>query len=203
MAIYNGGLNIVAQDISGKEDKSNKVSSWSSDTTDTNYPSEKLVKSALDGKAEKSEIETSVTTDSLTAGAITPKGSANIGSPNGKFNEVYALNMHTDAISTSEITGLTYSPIMGVCDMSLSDWNDATKTGFYAIYGGPNSPGSDEWFFGQVISFGDADWVLQTLYPFTDETSLKTRRVYQRGMFDGNWGAWEEINYYKYGAVFN
>lgn len=42
------------QDISGKEDKSNKVTAWSDTTTDTNYPSEKLVKSALDGKAASS-----------------------------------------------------------------------------------------------------------------------------------------------------
>ena len=39
------------QDITGKEDKSNKVTSWSSTTTDTNYPSEKLVKDSLDSKA--------------------------------------------------------------------------------------------------------------------------------------------------------
>ena len=51
MAIYNGGLNIIAPDISGKEDKSNKVTTWSSTTTDEHYPSEKLVKDALDGKA--------------------------------------------------------------------------------------------------------------------------------------------------------
>lgn len=58
MAIYNGGLNIVAQDISGKEDKSNKVTTWSSTTTDTNYPSEKLVKSALDTKVNTSDALT-------------------------------------------------------------------------------------------------------------------------------------------------
>ena len=36
------------QDISGKENISNKVKSWSSTTTDANYPSEKLVKDSLD-----------------------------------------------------------------------------------------------------------------------------------------------------------
>ena len=54
MAIYNGGLNIIAPDISGKEDKSNKVTAWSSTTTDEHYPSEKLVKDALDNKADES-----------------------------------------------------------------------------------------------------------------------------------------------------
>lgn len=46
------------QDISGKEDKSNKVTAWSATTTDTHYPSEKLVKSALDGKAASSHTHT-------------------------------------------------------------------------------------------------------------------------------------------------
>lgn len=98
MAIYNGGLNIVAQDISGKEDKSNKVAAWSSTTTDEHYPSEKLVKGALDGKAEKSEIEASVTTNSLTAGAILPKGSANIGLEKSWFNNAYANRLYTDIL---------------------------------------------------------------------------------------------------------
>jgi len=40
------------QDVSGKEDKSNKVTSWSQTTTDTNYPSEKLVKDSLDNKSK-------------------------------------------------------------------------------------------------------------------------------------------------------
>lgn len=41
------------QDITGKEDISNKVSSWSSTTNNTRYPTEKLVKDSLDGKQEK------------------------------------------------------------------------------------------------------------------------------------------------------
>ena len=40
--------------MSGKEDTSNKVTSWSSTTTDTHYPSEKLVKTDLDNKISKS-----------------------------------------------------------------------------------------------------------------------------------------------------
>lgn len=36
-----------------KEDKANKVTAWSSTTSDTNYPSEKLVKGSLDNKVDK------------------------------------------------------------------------------------------------------------------------------------------------------
>ena len=41
---------LVSSDISGKEDSNNKVTSWSSTTNDTRYPSEKLVKNSLDAK---------------------------------------------------------------------------------------------------------------------------------------------------------
>ena len=44
-------VTISHQDISGKEDTTNKVTSWSSTTNDTHYPSEKLVKDSLDLKA--------------------------------------------------------------------------------------------------------------------------------------------------------
>lgn len=40
--------------LDGKEVTSNKVTSWSSTTTDAHYPSEKLVKAGLDGKANSS-----------------------------------------------------------------------------------------------------------------------------------------------------
>lgn len=43
---------LQSSDITGKEDKSNKVSSWSGTTTNDHYPSEKLVKDSLDAKQE-------------------------------------------------------------------------------------------------------------------------------------------------------
>ena len=49
--------------ISGKEDKSNKVSSWSNTTTDTHYPSEKLVKDSLDGKANSTHTHSQYLTE--------------------------------------------------------------------------------------------------------------------------------------------
>lgn len=44
------------QDISGKEDKFNKVTSISSSSTDTQYPSAKVVYDSLDSKADKSQV---------------------------------------------------------------------------------------------------------------------------------------------------
>ena len=45
------------QDISGKEDSSNKVTSWSATTSDNRYPSEKLVKDSLDNKVDGSTLD--------------------------------------------------------------------------------------------------------------------------------------------------
>ena len=56
-AVYNGLTNhthseyLTSQDISGKEDISNKTSSWNTTVDDTRYPTEKLVKNSLDAKA--------------------------------------------------------------------------------------------------------------------------------------------------------
>jgi hypothetical protein len=44
------GFLTAHQDISGKEDKTNKTTSWGATPSDTKYPSEKLVKTALDLK---------------------------------------------------------------------------------------------------------------------------------------------------------
>lgn len=49
-------IKVPEQDVSGKEDISNKISSWSLDATDSHYPSEKLVKDALDNKEDKYDM---------------------------------------------------------------------------------------------------------------------------------------------------
>lgn len=56
-----------ALDLSDKEDKSNKVTSWSSTTTNDNYPSEKLVKDSLDNKVDKVSGKGLSTNDYTTA----------------------------------------------------------------------------------------------------------------------------------------
>ena len=50
----------------------------------------------------KSEIETSVTTNSLTAGAINPQGNANIGSANAWFNNVYANTLYFGSLPLAQ-----------------------------------------------------------------------------------------------------
>lgn len=48
-----GKISAVNITTDNTENKNNKVTSWTSTTTDTHYPSEKLVKDSLDGKADK------------------------------------------------------------------------------------------------------------------------------------------------------
>ena len=57
-------------DLTSKEDVANKVSSWSSTTTDTHYPSEKLVKDSLDGKANSTHTHTSLQKTTITSGNL-------------------------------------------------------------------------------------------------------------------------------------
>lgn len=55
VSLINGVLpanQVTHQDITGKEDKTNKVSSWNTTPNNTRYPSEKLVKDSLDGKSD-------------------------------------------------------------------------------------------------------------------------------------------------------
>ena len=53
VTLADGKVSAVNVTTDNTENKNNKVTSWSSTTTDTHYPSEKLVKTSLDGKADK------------------------------------------------------------------------------------------------------------------------------------------------------
>lgn len=99
-----------------KEDKSNKVSSWSSPTNNTHYPTEKLVKDTLDTKAPTNHASTGTTYGKGTAsnyghvkaGNSTPSnvttGDANVGTDDG----TYARADHTHKHPT--MTAVTGKP---------------------------------------------------------------------------------------------
>ena len=60
--LVTGGSDLLNSDVTTAlgftpENSSNKVTSWSNTTTDTNYPSEKLVKDSLDNKVPISGLE--------------------------------------------------------------------------------------------------------------------------------------------------
>lgn len=53
VTVTDGKVTAVNVTTDNTENKNNKVATWSSTTTDAHYPSEKLVKTSLDGKADK------------------------------------------------------------------------------------------------------------------------------------------------------
>lgn len=108
---------ITSSAISGKEDTSNKVSSWSSTTDDTHYPTEKLVKDSLDSKqatlVSGTNIKTINNTSLLGSGNISIQGGGSvivdnalsITSENPVQNKVItgALNGKADSSSLSTV----------------------------------------------------------------------------------------------------
>lgn len=88
-----GGGNV---DISGKEDVSNKVTSWSSTTTDTHYPSEKLVSDSLGNKQDTlisgTNIKTINGTSILGSGDITVGSGGVLVQEQANWNESNSSN---------------------------------------------------------------------------------------------------------------
>lgn len=76
VVIKDGKVNAVNITKDTTENKNNKVTAWSATTTDTHYPSEKLVKTSLDGKADKVSSATAGNFAGLDAnGNLTDSGS--------------------------------------------------------------------------------------------------------------------------------
>ena len=82
------------QDISGKENVSNKVTSWSSTPTDGHYPSEKLVKNALDGKAASSHTQAASTITGLATVATS-----------GSYNDLSNKPTIPAAVTSATVSG--------------------------------------------------------------------------------------------------
>ena len=97
MAIYNGGLSIKNVSIGTTTGSGNAITSLSADgnVITPNKGSTFLTAQDISGKANKSEIEASVTTDSLTAGSINAKnGSSSIGSNDTKFDSLFVSHIN-------------------------------------------------------------------------------------------------------------
>ena len=94
------------QDITGKEDNTNKVTSWSGTTTDAHYPSEKLVKDSLDTKADSSSLATVATSGDYDD--LTNKPTVDTTIVDGSSNAV-AGNAVYDALALKSNTGHTHS----------------------------------------------------------------------------------------------
>jgi len=90
----------IITDISGKEDKSNKVVAWDEVLSDVKYPSEKLVKNAIDEKANlvhthtKSQITDFPTIPVVNDGVLTvQKNGANVGTFSANASAATTINL--------------------------------------------------------------------------------------------------------------
>ena len=112
------------QDISGKEDKSNKVTAWSSTTTDTNYPSERLVKAALDNVLKEN---TELLSAQLTSGTKTISNILNY-----RLIGIYVFNGSGQYLSGA--TCATPWHLINYCNDSNHRLVLSTDTLYYALY---------------------------------------------------------------------
>ena len=125
---------LTASDISGKQDKSNIVTSWSATTSDVKYPSEKLAKSSLDNKVDKINGKGLSTNDFSNSYKNIIDGLSDVAS-SGSYTDL--TNKPDIPDSTSDLTNdsgfITSSAITGKEDSSnkVSSWSSTTTNVHY------------------------------------------------------------------------
>ena len=87
-----------------------------------------------------------------------------------------------------------------VCE-TITDWNNATKPGWYMGNNAANGPttvasGGTVWYFGKVICH-NSNYVIQEVYQFTASTDAKAIPKYIRAKMNGTWGAWTNVTVAK------
>ena len=150
------------QDISGKEDKTNKTSSWNSTTNNTRYPTEKLVKDSLNTK-ENSSNKTS-SWNSTTNNTRYPTEKLVKDSLDGKSNIDHS---HPNATSSSN--GLMSSDDKAKLDGISSGANAYTHPSYTARTGKPTG--------NQTPAFGGTATVSQITSDSTGHVTGATDRT--------------------------
>lgn len=112
----------------------------------------------------------------------------------------YESNADTNAYTTAEKTLVAdladdYAGRLGGVPFLITDWNSATKNGFYA--GGPATLNTPEamWFQG-VVSLINTGWITQTVWGATNYTTSADLRLWQRKFNSGTtWGPWYRLRW--------
>ena len=192
-------INNLAAKINSKEQKSNKVASWNSTPSDDKYPSEKLVKDSLDGKAnsthyhgglqnngqvgETAQSNKNVVTDGNglittedkptipNASSTTPSADTTNGSVGN--GTTWARSNHTHPKSSIYAES---NHNHNIWDLNQTDNN--SMTAFEFAQGGSGYDGDS-----------DAYYVLGRLYYDTEQDSM----YYDNGRGQGPYGYGEEI----------
>ena len=107
---------IVSNALDGKEDETNKVSSWSNTTTDEHYPSEKLVKDSLDNKITKTSTDNGFL---KTDGSIASFGT-------GATNVATGNHAHGQITTSGAITSTAVTVASGD-NIVITDASDSSK----------------------------------------------------------------------------
>lgn len=132
--ITNDSGYLTSSDITGKQDKSNIVTSWSATTSDVKYPSEKLAKSSLDGKVDKVTGKTLTSNDFTDTYKNAIDGLSDVAS-SGSYTDL--TNKPDIPDSTSDLTNdsgfITSSAISGKEDSSnkVASWSSTTTDAHY------------------------------------------------------------------------
>ena len=129
---------VTSANIDGKEDKSNKVTSWSSTTTDTHYPSEKLVKTSLDDKISKSNTTGLVKNDGSVDTSAYVVQETGKGLFSGSYNDLTNKPTIPSAYTHPSTKQCNYSythPSEKQCTTSLtSEWVETTLNQYATLY---------------------------------------------------------------------
>ena len=76
---------------------------------------------------------------------------------------------------------------------AVSDWNNATSTGFYTSQSATasNQPVSNAWFIGEAIAYNNS-YLRQIVYRYSVDTKIDgtNNDRYERVCYNGTWGSW-------------
>lgn len=177
-----GKISAVNITTDNTENRNNKVTAWSATTTDTHYPSEKLVKTSLDGKVDKVEGKGLSTEDYTTAEKTKLAGIAAGAEVNqNAFSNVkvgsttVAADSKTGTLELASSSAITLTPdatndkvTIGVSTMGAASSSTAGTAGIVP------APGA-----GKQASFlrGDGTWVVPTNTDTLVKATAKTDNV--------------------------
>ena len=73
---------------------------------------------------------------------------------------------------------------------SVTDWDDATSTGFFKGEDAANAPG-ESWWIGRVVAHAPT-FVTQELHGFTQDVASDSF-VFRRDLTGGSWSGWRKV----------
>lgn len=79
---------------------------------------------------------------------------------------------------------------------TITDWNNATITGWYMASNAANAPKTGVWYMGHVVAHNE-NYVFQEIYEFAVSTDAKAIPKHIRAKNNGVWGNWTTVTVAK------